>query len=100
MISSNANWSYFDTLDLSTFDGIHFDDTSVTVIGERFAEQLLATPSIGISSISDGEFLISFSGILYTSSGLESWSRVDPQPSSPYKVSSEVAQMFFQADRR
>ena len=36
VMDSMANGSWFDTNDLSVFDGVHFDPASVATIGERF----------------------------------------------------------------
>ena len=39
---SNGDW--FETNDLSLFDGVHFDAPSVATIGERFVTTYLAIP--------------------------------------------------------
>ena len=95
VMDSNANWFYFDTQDLNTFDGVHFDVPSVTEIGDRFAEALLVPPSISILEAPDGTVEVSFSGILYESEDLQLWNRVDPQPSSPLQITPASGRSFF-----
>jgi lysophospholipase L1-like esterase len=52
------NGSWFDTNDLQTFDGLHYNATGVNVIGQRFAAQMASVPEPSVIGCWAGGTLI------------------------------------------
>lgn len=111
VMDSNAYWSYFDTeLALSDepdgsfafaeWDGTHFDGPSIEEIGRRFAEALLAAPEVSDLVVTNGEGDFEFFGILYESDDLSAWTRMDPQPASPFEFTVDADKKFYQVRDR
>lgn len=54
-------------------------------------------PEIHLRKREDGAFVIDFTGTLESSDNLQAWTRIDPQPESPYIVPPSIGMRFFRA---
>ncbi len=102
VMETSVRWHWFDTTDLATTDGVHFDVAAVATVGRRFASRLLFPTGarVSVSRGTEGDIRVDFTGTLYQSGSLEpdSWTRMDPQPSSPYVfMPAQAGRMFFRA---
>lgn len=54
-------------------------------------------PVVELTALDDGQFSLSFTGVLQQSSDLENWSDLDPAPVSPLVIAAEGERLFFRA---
>lgn len=59
--------------------------------------QVNPTPAISLLTLPSGNLSINFTGILYQSVDLGVWTKIDPQPASPFTFPPSQAKLFFQA---
>ena len=59
--------------------------------------QVDKTPAISLLTLPSGNLSINFTGMLYQSVDLRVWTKVEPQPASPFMFSPSQPKLFFQA---